>query len=99
LTAPTVETVDECRTRLEETADALVRLRTALPSHDRKKDAALRALLLSLRAEINRVALLLDSAAAFHAGWMRRAASMAGGYTDRGTPSPTDAGRRLWTEV
>lgn len=99
LTAPTWQNLDECRRRLDQAADALRRLGTVTPTGDRKRDLALRTRLQDLRAEISRVAVLLDGAAAFHAGWMRQAASMVAGYTAGGTPAPPETGRRLWMEV
>jgi hypothetical protein len=43
--------------------------------------------------------MLLDSAAAFHAGWMQRAGSMVSGYTDKGTPALPEGRRRVILEI
>ena len=99
LTAPTPENLEECQRRLEQAADMLRRVQTTTPSGDRQRDLAVRSRLQGLRAEISRVAVLLDGAAAFHAGWMQLAASMATGYTADGTPAAPETGRRLWMEV
>jgi hypothetical protein len=60
---------------------------------------ALAGPLASLRAEIGRVAMLLDSAAAFHVGWMHLAACMMSGYTADGTPAAPETGRRVSLEI
>jgi hypothetical protein len=99
LTAPTVENLDDCRRRLDEAAEAFGKLQAALPSRDPKHDAALSAPLGALRAEIARVAILLDGAAAFHTGWMRRAACMVSGYGADGTPAQPEARRRVLLEI
>lgn len=99
LTKPTAAVLGECRARMEAVARELAQLRDAVPRQTGKQNAALRAPLESLRAEIHQVARLLDSAEAFHVGWIRQAASLAGGYTAAGIPAPPEAGRRLWTEV
>jgi hypothetical protein len=99
LTAPTPEILDECCHRLAEAAGVLRQLQTGLPSGDAKRDAALRALLGDLRAEIARLTILLDGAAAFHNGWVRLAASMVAGYTAEGTPAQPETAPRVMLEV
>jgi hypothetical protein len=99
LAVPNAQAINECRDRLDEAAELLQNLGIAMPGGDRKRDAALRSLLKALRVEVNHVAILLDSAAAFHAGWMYRAASMVAGYTAGGSPALPEAGRRLWLEA
>jgi len=99
LAAPTAQAIEECRDRLEEAGDLLRNLGRAMPRGDRKRDAALRTLLQTMRVEVNRVAVLLDSAAAFHAGWMYLAASMVAGYTASGSPASPEAGQRVWLEA
>src|SRR6266852_6162257 len=84
---PTAVNVDDCRGRLEEVASALRKLLAGLPNSRHKHHVALAEPLASLRAEIGRVAMLLDSAAAFHVGWMHLAACMMSGYTADGTPA------------
>ena len=95
---PTAGNVDDCRGRLEEVASALRKLQASLPSADHRRDATL-APLAALRAEIARVAILLDGAAAFHVGWMHQAACMMSGYTADGTPAAPETGRRVSLEI
>jgi len=99
LVSPTPENLDQCRTRLDEAVSQLRRLQSALPSGNFRDDASLRAPLGELRAEIARLNILLDGAAAFHTGWVRLAASMVAGYTADGTPGQPEPARRVWLEV
>jgi hypothetical protein len=99
LISPTPENLDECRRRVNEAVNQLRDLQTALPSGDFGRDSSLRAPLGELRAEIARLNILLDGAAAFHTGWVRLAASMVAGYTADGTPGQTEPARRVWLEV
>jgi hypothetical protein len=96
---PTAGNVDDCRRRLDEVASALRKLLAGPPGIDPKHDVALAGPLASLRAEIGRVAILLDSAAAFHMGWMHMAACMVSGYTADGTPATPEPARRVSLEV
>jgi len=99
LVAPTPENLDECRRRVDQAVNLLRQLQTDLPSGDLKRDSSLRAPLGELRAEIARLHILLDGAAAFHTGWVRLAASMVAGYTADGTPGQPEPARRVWMEV
>jgi hypothetical protein len=99
LVAPTPENLDECRRRVDKAVNVLRQLQSGLPSGDLKRDSPLRAPLSELRAEIARLHILLDGAAAFHAGWVRLAASMVAGYTADGTPGQPEPKRRVWMEV
>ena len=99
LTSPTIENLDYCRCRMDEAADAFRHLQATMPAAGRKPDAALSASLAELRAEIARVGILLDNAAAFHTGWMQRASSMVSGYTDKGTPAVLEGRRRVILEI
>ncbi len=99
LTEPTVANLNDCRGRLEEVVKGLNQLQTNLPGGNFKRDAALRAPLGTLRADIARLTILLDGAAAFHTGWVRLAASMVAGYTADGTPGKPEPSRSLWLEV
>jgi hypothetical protein len=92
---PTAGNVDDCGRRLDEVASALRKLLAGLPDGGQKHQLALA----SLRAEIGRVAMLLDSAAAFHMGWMHRAACMVSGYTANGTPATPETARRVSLEI
>jgi len=99
LTNPTAETLDACRTRLEEAVQALGRLQSSLASRDSSPDRAMAAQLAALRTEIAGIQILLDSVAAFYAGWMRLAASMVSGYTANGSPATPETGRRVLVEA
>jgi hypothetical protein len=99
LTSPTIENLDYCRCRMDEAAEAFRQLQSTMPAGGRKPDAALSASLGELRAEIARVGIMLDSAAAFHAGWMQRSGSMVSGYTDKGTPALPESSRRVILEI
>ena len=96
---PTAGNVDDCGGRLDEVASALRKLLAGLPKGGHKDQLALAEQLASLRAEIGRVAMLLDSAAAFHVGWMHRAACMVSGYTADGTPATPETARRVSLEI
>jgi hypothetical protein len=96
---PTAGNVDDCRGRLDEVASALRKLLAGLPNSGQKHHVALVGPLASLRAEIGRVAMLLDSAAAFHVGWMHLAACMMSGYTADGTPAAPETRRRVSLEI
>lgn len=96
---PTPGNLDECRRRLDEVAIALRTLQAGLPGSEPKRKAALGEPLAALRAEIGRVAMLLDGAAAFHMGWMHRAACMVSGYTANGVPATPEPSRRVSLEV
>jgi hypothetical protein len=99
LISPTSENLDECRRRVDEAVNRLRDLQTVLPSGDFRRDSSLRAPLGDLRAEIARLNILLDGAAAFHTGWVRLVASMVAGYTADGTPGQPEPARRVWLEV
>lgn len=97
--APSSENLNECRRRVDEAVNVLRQLQSGLPSGDVKRDSSLRAPLGELRSEIARLHTLLDGAVAFHAGWVRLAASMVAGYTADGTPGQVEPQRRVWMEV
>jgi hypothetical protein len=48
-----------------------------------------------LKASIGRAARLLESAAAFHAGWIRCLGALCAGYTGQGQPAALDRGAHL----
>jgi hypothetical protein len=99
LTDPTAENLDDCRRRLDQVAGELRILQASLPGADPERAVALAAGLAGLRAEIARVATLLDGAAAFHVGWIRLAARLVSGYTADGTPGLPESARRVLAEV
>ena len=96
---PTADNVDNCGGRLDEVANALRKLLAGLPNAGQEHNVALAEPLASLRAEIGRVAMLLDTAAAFHMGWMHRAACMVSGYTADGMPATPETARRVSLEI
>jgi len=99
LTAPTVESLEACRSLLEEAVNAIGGLQKSLPSAEPWRDRDLAAALGALRTEIAGVQILLDGAAAFYTGWMRLASSMASGYTADGNPAPSETTPRVLLEV
>jgi len=99
LTNPTSESLDACRSRLEEAVNALGSLQSSLRGGDLSRDRALAAPLGALRSEIAGVQILLDGAAAFYTGWMRLASSLASGYTADGSPAPAETACRLLVEA
>lgn len=99
LISPTPENLEECRRRVDDAVNVLREVQTGLSAGGHRRYASLRAPLGELRAEIARLNILLDGAAAFHSGWVRLAASMVAGYKADGTPGPTEPARRVWLEV
>jgi len=99
LTDPTVESLEACRSLLEEAVNAIGKLQESLPSREPWRDRDLAAALGALRTEIAAVQILLDGAAAFYTGWMRLASSMASGYTADGNPAPSETTPRVLLEV
>jgi hypothetical protein len=99
LTSPTIENLDYCRRRMDEAAGAFRQLQAAIPAAGCKPDDDLSTSLAELRVEIARVGILLDSAAAFHSGWIQRAGGMVSGYTDKGTPAAPEATSRVILEI
>ena len=96
---PTAGNLDDCRRRLETVAGELRTLLAGLPESEPKRKAALAEPMRALSAEIGRVAMLLDTAAAFHTGWMHMAARMVSGYTANGMPATPEPSRRVSLEV
>ena len=99
LISPTPQNLSDCRLRVDEAVNRLRQLQTGLPSGDTRSDATVRRSLGELRSEIARLNTLLESAAAFHTGWVRLAASMVAGYTADGTPGQPEPARSVWLEV
>jgi hypothetical protein len=96
---PSVANLDACDLRLNQAAYQLRHLQMAIP-HDRTKcDAAIAGQLRGLRSEITRVAILLDSAAAFHTGWLCVSRSLASGYSADGTPAQLEPTHRVALEI
>ncbi len=100
LVFPSVANLDQSRSHLEQACASLKELaRTSDPSAaGRGSDmiARLRALQLTGR----RVAVLVEGAASFQAGWLRVVSDLAatGGYTPEGQPAPQLAPRSLSIE-
>jgi hypothetical protein len=96
---PSVENLNTCHSRLNEAVDRLRRLQTGIAREKTKCDAAVSGPLRTLRSEIIRVAILLDSAAAFHSGWLCLARSLAAGYSADGTPAQLEPTPRMALEI
>src|SRR6476659_1186839 len=63
---PSVENLNACHSRLNQAVDELRHLQVAIARDKTKCNSAVTGPLGALRSEITRVAILLDSAAAFH---------------------------------
>ena len=96
---PSIENLNACHTRLNHAADGLRQLQMGIARDRTKRDASLSGLLGALRSEITRVAILLDSAAAFHTGWLCLSSSLAFGYSADGTPAQPEPTPRVALEI
>ena len=96
---PSVENLNACHSRLNQAVDQLRHLQTGIARTKTKRDAALSGPLRALRTEIVRVAILLDSAAAFHSGWLCLSRSLAAGYSSDGTPAQLEPTPRVALEI
>jgi len=99
LIGASVENLDNCQCQVSDAADQLRQLQMAIGREKKKRAAGLSAPLRDLRAEITYIAILLDSAAAFHTGWVRLARSLSSGYSAGGTPVHPEAARRVALEM
>jgi len=97
--APSIEDLNDCHSRLNHAADQLRQLQMAIARNKTKCDASLSGPLRALRSEITRVAILMDSAAAFHTGWLCLSRSLASGYSADGTPAQLEPTRRVALEI
>jgi hypothetical protein len=97
--AASIENLNACHSRLNHAADQLRQLQTAIARDKKKCDAALSGPLRALRSEITRVAILMDSAAAFHTGWLCLSRSLGSGYSADGTPAQLEPTRRVALEI
>jgi hypothetical protein len=96
---PSVVNLDACDSRLRQAASELRHLQMAIPCDKTKCDSAISGQLRELRSEITRVAILLDSAAAFHTGWLCVSRSLASGYSADGTPAQLEPTHRVALEI
>lgn len=96
---PSLENLNACHSRLNLAVDHLRNLQTDIARDKTKCDAAVYGPLRALRAEIIRVAILLDSAAAFHSGWLCLSRSLAAGYSADGTPAQLEPTPRMALEI
>jgi hypothetical protein len=96
---PSVENLNACHSRLDQAVDQLRHLQTGIARDKTKSDAAVSDPLRALRSEIIRVAILLDSAAAFHSGWLCLSRSLAAGYSADGTPAQLEPTPRVALEI
>jgi hypothetical protein len=96
---PSVENLHACHSRLNQAVDQLRHLQTGIARNKTTCDAAVSGPLRALRSEIIRVAILLDSAAAFHSGWLCWSRSLAAGYSADGTPAQLEPTPRMALEI
>jgi hypothetical protein len=90
LLSPTPQQLDDCSRLLQSAISEVCGVREGV----RTPTDALRQVRL-LRASIGRAARLLESAASFHAHWIRCLGALCAGYTGQGQPAALDRGARL----
>lgn len=102
LLSPTPQRIDACSQLMQAAISEVSELRNlevpCLPSGSQirpatQPDELHQARL--LKASIGRAARLLESAAAFHAGWIRCLGALCAGYTGQGRPAALDRGAHL----
>jgi hypothetical protein len=96
---PSVENLNACHSRLNQAVDELRHLQVAIARDKTKCNSAVTGPLGALRSEITRVAILLDSAAAFHSGWLCLSRSLVAGYSADGSPAQLEPTPRVALEV
>jgi hypothetical protein len=96
---PSVENLNACQSRLNQAVEELRHLQAAITRHKTKCDSTVTGQLGALRSEITRVAILLDSAAAFHSGWLCLCTSLAAGYSASGTRVQLEPTPRVALEI
>jgi hypothetical protein len=96
---PSIENLNACDCRLNHAADQLRQLQMGIARDRTTRDASLSGSLGALRSEITRVAILLDSAAAFHTGWLCLSSSLASGYSADGSPAQLEPTPRVALEI
>jgi len=102
LLSPTPQQIDACSQLIQAAISEVSELRNlevpSLPSGSQIRPAShpdeLHQARL-LKASIGRAARLLESAAAFHAGWIRCLGALCAGYTGQGQPAALDRGAHL----
>lgn len=99
LSNPTADNLDECRRKLDVVAAEFQQSQALFPNVDLSGRTVLAAELGKLRAEIMRIAILLDGASGFYRGWIRLVGSMASGYTASGTPAPLETRGQVLLEI
>jgi len=96
---PSVENLNACQSGLNQAVEELRHLQAAITRDKTKCDSTVTGQLGTLRSEIIRVAILLDSAAAFHSGWLCLCTSLAAGYSASGTRVQLEPTPRVALEI
>jgi hypothetical protein len=87
LSTPSPPALDRSEALLIEARDLLESASGDTRFTDPRSRQRLRGRLEELQGRLRNLAVLLDSAMGFHAGWIRVKNSLAGGYTAQGEPS------------
>lgn len=93
LRSPTPAAIDRCSAALGSAISRLVEWRKQFRGQDRISKTIEEARL--LRTTVHRAARLLESAAAYHAGWRKALGSLCAGYTASGAPADAAPPGRL----
>lgn len=96
LLSPTPAQMDRCAGQLQTALEELTAFRqtgNSLDSPQIRTEAL--ACARSLKSSIGRFKCLLESAAGFHANWIRSLAALCAGYTDQGQPATLERGRHV----
>ncbi|HUI77679.1 MAG TPA: hypothetical protein VLY24_07170 [Bryobacteraceae bacterium] len=94
LLAPSPEALDRCAPLLEAAIHRLAACRSIIAAPPRTDPGAPEEGR-RLRMAVRKTRRLLESAAAYHHNWLRRAGTMSAGYDNRGEPAAIPHGRRL----
>ena len=95
LRCPTPAAVDRCSTALVSAISRLVEWRKRFQEGDRASNRLALEEARRLRVSVHRAARLLESAAAYHAGWRKALGSLCAGYTASGAPADAAPPGRL----
>ena len=99
LVNPTPATLRDSLPLLQHAADCLERLHELLRSRPGRPAADLAGPAVELQKDVRQLRALLESCAGFRAGWFRRLATQAAGYTAQGAPSPLAGAGRVLAEA
>jgi hypothetical protein len=95
LHSPTPAAVDRCSIALGSAISRLVEWRKRFHAGDRPSNRLALEEARRLRASVHRAARLLESAAAYHAGWRKALGALCAGYTASGVPADAAPPGRL----